>query len=55
LVSAGQEIPPGVLAAGVPATVKRSIEGTPSEFWVKGNPAAYQDLARRHREGVAEV
>jgi hypothetical protein len=27
------------------------IEGTNAEFWVKGNPAAYQELARRYRAG----
>lgn len=55
VVSAGDQIPSGVLVAGAPAKVKRAIEGTPSEFWVKGNPAAYQDLARRHRDGIAEL
>jgi carbonic anhydrase/acetyltransferase-like protein (isoleucine patch superfamily) len=49
------EIPEGVLAAGVPAQVKREIAGTPSEFWVKMNPTAYAELARRHRDGVREV
>src|SRR5436309_5100084 len=38
VVSANQEIPSGVLAAGAPAQVKRPIDGTPSEFWVKANP-----------------
>lgn len=52
VVSSNQEIPDGVLAAGVPAQVKRAIEGTPSEFWVKANPAAYRELAQRHRDGV---
>ena len=52
VVPAGAEIPSDVLAAGTPAQVKRPIEGTPSEFWVKTNPGAYQELARRHREGV---
>lgn len=52
VVSAETEIPPGVLAAGAPAVVKRPIEGTPAEFWVTANPAAYADLAQRHREGV---
>lgn len=55
VVSSNQDIPPGVLAAGVPAQVKRQIEGTASEFWVKANPAAYQELAQRHRSGVAPV
>jgi carbonic anhydrase/acetyltransferase-like protein (isoleucine patch superfamily) len=55
VVPAGMEIPEGVLAAGVPAAVKRPIAGTPSELWVKTNPAAYAELAQRHRAGVTEV
>lgn len=41
-----------VHAIGVPAKVKGPIAGTPSEFWVKANPEAYRDLARRYRAGV---
>lgn len=52
VVPSGMEIPEGVLAAGVPAQVKREIAGTQSEFWVKMNPSAYADLAQRHRAGV---
>jgi len=52
VVPAGMEIPEGVLAAGVPAQVKRPIAGTPSEFWVTANPQAYRDLSARHRTGV---
>jgi len=55
VVSSGEQIPTGVLAAGSPAKVKRPIEGTPSEFWVKANPGAYQELARRHAAGVSPV
>jgi carbonic anhydrase/acetyltransferase-like protein (isoleucine patch superfamily) len=55
LVPSGADIPAGVLAAGSPAVVKRPIEGTPAEFWVKMNPQAYADLARAHREGIAEI
>jgi carbonic anhydrase/acetyltransferase-like protein (isoleucine patch superfamily) len=55
VVPAGMEIPEGVLAAGVPAQVKRAIAGTPSEFWVTANPGAYADLAERHRSGVEEL
>src|SRR3954453_22854945 len=33
-VAAGAEIPDGVLAAGSPAVVKRSIDGTPAQLWV---------------------
>ena len=55
VVPAGMEIPDGVLAAGVPAQVKRPIAGTPSEFWITANPQAYRELAARHRDGVSEV
>lgn len=55
VVSSNQQIPPGVLAAGVPAQVKREIAGTPSEFWVTANPAAYRELAQRHRVGVEPI
>lgn len=55
LVAAGADIPPGVLAAGSPAVVKRELAGTPAEFWVQTNPAAYAELAVRHRNGIALV
>lgn len=55
VVPANAVVPDGMLAAGSPAEVKRSIEGTASEFWVKVNPDAYRDLARRHREGLTGV
>jgi carbonic anhydrase/acetyltransferase-like protein (isoleucine patch superfamily) len=55
LVAAGAEIPDDVLAAGVPAVVKRSLPGTAAEFWVQMNPGAYAELARRHRAGLQEV
>ena len=55
LVPANAEIPAGVLVAGSPAEVKRPIEGTGAEFWVKMNPGAYADLAVRHRNGVEPV
>lgn len=55
LVASGAEIPDEVLVVGSPAKVKGPIAGTAAEFWVKVNPEAYQDLARRHRNGVSEV
>src|SRR2546425_10249467 len=55
LVAAEAVIPPGVLAAGSPAVVKRPIDGTPAEFWVRTNPGAYRALAGRHRLGVRQV
>ncbi len=48
-------IPDGVLAAGTPAQVKRSIAGTPSEEWVTGNPGRYARLAVLHRDNIREL
>ncbi len=48
-------IPDGMLAAGTPATVKRSILGTPSEEWVTGNPGRYAWLAVEHRDNIREI
>jgi carbonic anhydrase/acetyltransferase-like protein (isoleucine patch superfamily) len=55
LVQPGVQIPPGVLAAGVPAVVKRPIAGTPAEMWVKLNPTYYPALARRHIGGIRPI
>jgi carbonic anhydrase/acetyltransferase-like protein (isoleucine patch superfamily) len=55
LVKAGMQIPPGVLAAGVPAVVKREITGTAAEFWVKMNPVYYPELAQRHVQGIERI
>ena len=55
VVLAGVEIPAGMLAAGAPAEVKRSILGSPSEAWVTDNPAAYAQIAKMHIEGLREV
>jgi carbonic anhydrase/acetyltransferase-like protein (isoleucine patch superfamily) len=55
LVQSGVEIPPGMLAAGVPAVVKRALAGTPAELWVKMNPTYYPALARKHVAGIREV
>jgi carbonic anhydrase/acetyltransferase-like protein (isoleucine patch superfamily) len=55
LVPTGAVIPEGVLAAGSPAEVKRSIAGTPAEMWVTMNPPVYAELAQRHKAGVALV
>ena len=52
LVAAGAVIPPGVLAAGSPAVVKKELAGTPAEMWVKVNPTYYPALAQRHRAGL---
>jgi carbonic anhydrase/acetyltransferase-like protein (isoleucine patch superfamily) len=55
LVTPGTEIPPEMLALGVPCKVKGPLAGTPAERWVKVNPAGYQALAQRHRLGVKPV
>ena len=55
MVAAGAEIPEGVLAAGSPAVVKRALEGTAAEWWVRMNPPAYADLARRHAVGIVRL
>ena len=52
LVPSGARIPPGVLAAGIPAKVKRELAGTPAEEWVKLNPVYYPELAKRHAVGI---
>jgi carbonic anhydrase/acetyltransferase-like protein (isoleucine patch superfamily) len=52
VVAAGAEIPPGVLAAGSPAVVKRELAGTPAEMWVQMNPTYYPALAQRHVAGL---
>lgn len=54
LVSPGTEIPEGVLAAGSPAVVKRSLDG-PAAGWVARNPSSYQELARRHAASLRLV
>lgn len=55
LVPAGMEVPDEMLAIGVPAKIKGPIAGTPAEFWVNLNPAVYQDLAKRHAEGLVRL
>jgi carbonic anhydrase/acetyltransferase-like protein (isoleucine patch superfamily) len=52
LVTPGTEIPEGVLAIGTPAKVRGPLAGTPAEWWVRANPAGYQALAKRHKDGV---
>jgi carbonic anhydrase/acetyltransferase-like protein (isoleucine patch superfamily) len=55
VVRSNDVVPDGVLVAGVPAAVKGEIAGTPSELWVKMNPAVYRELAQRHLTGLAQV
>ena len=55
LVPSRAQIPPGVLAAGVPAVVKRELAGTAAQEWVKLNPAYYPELAQRHIAGITRI
>jgi carbonic anhydrase/acetyltransferase-like protein (isoleucine patch superfamily) len=55
LVPAGQFVPEGFLVAGAPAEVKRPVEGSPAEMWVRMNPPAYAELAQRHLRGITPV
>ena len=55
LVSPGMQIPPGMFVAGVPAVVKRPLEGTPAQMWVDLNPTHYPALAQRHIAGIRPI
>ena len=50
----GNEIPPGHLAAGVPATVKKPLGGS-SDRWVGMAAKKYQDRAATYREKLKRV
>jgi carbonic anhydrase/acetyltransferase-like protein (isoleucine patch superfamily) len=47
VVGEGQEIPPGVVAAGVPAVVKKALDGSSRE-WVRSAALQYQTLRARY-------
>lgn len=49
VVPEGADIPAGSLVAGVPAKVRRDLDGEQIEA-LRQNAATYVDLARRHRE-----
>jgi carbonic anhydrase/acetyltransferase-like protein (isoleucine patch superfamily) len=49
VVREGQEIPAGVLAAGVPAVLKKEVDGS-SRRWVETAAAEYRELRRRYLE-----
>lgn len=51
-VTPGTTIPPETVATGTPARVRGPLEGS-AQWWVDNNPTAYQELARRHRSGIA--
>jgi carbonic anhydrase/acetyltransferase-like protein (isoleucine patch superfamily) len=49
VVREGQEIPGGVVAAGVPAVVKKRVDAS-SRRWVETAAAEYRELRRRYLE-----
>jgi carbonic anhydrase/acetyltransferase-like protein (isoleucine patch superfamily) len=51
VVREGQEVPPGVVAAGVPAAVKKEVDGS-SRVWIAGAAAHYRELRGRYLEEV---
>ena len=52
LIPEGFEVPPGALAAGVPATIKRTgVSGD----WVDGAVKQYVSSARRYRAGLRRL
>ena len=54
VVREDQEIPPEVLAAGVPAKVKKSLEGSSSE-WVEMAAREYQSLRLKYMGRVEQL
>src|SRR6267143_554231 len=50
----GVHIPPGQLAAGVPATVKKALDGS-SNHWVGTTAQHYRDRAVRYRAGLKPI
>jgi carbonic anhydrase/acetyltransferase-like protein (isoleucine patch superfamily) len=49
VVREGQEIPPGVVVAGVPAVVKKKVDGS-SRRWIETAASEYRELRRRYLE-----
>jgi len=54
LLQEGQEVPPGYLAAGVPATVKKQLAGSSSN-WVAIAAKHYRERAVKYRAGLKPV
>jgi len=50
----GMEVPPGHMAAGVPATVKKVLDGS-SNSWVSTTAKHYQDRAVAYRAKLKPV
>jgi carbonic anhydrase/acetyltransferase-like protein (isoleucine patch superfamily) len=51
VVTVGTKIPPGVLAAGAPAKIKKQISGA-SAWWIERSAAHYVRLAERYRAEI---
>jgi carbonic anhydrase/acetyltransferase-like protein (isoleucine patch superfamily) len=51
VVGEGTQIPPGVLAAGIPAVVKKELAGS-SQRWVETAAVEYQSLRLRYINGA---
>ena len=52
VVTEGLAIPPRTLAAGVPAKVKKELDGSSAQ-WVSRAAAKYRELAKDHRAAVS--
>lgn len=51
VLAEGSEVPAGMLAAGVPAAVKKELSGSSAE-WVARPAAHYRELAAIYRQGL---
>src|SRR5574341_1354699 len=54
VASEGMRIPPRTLAAGVPARIKKELDGS-SAHWVSISAATYRELASQHRQAMNEL
>lgn len=54
VLTEGSEVPPGHLAAGVPATVKKPLAGS-SDGWVASSARHYQERSVRYRAGLERL
>jgi carbonic anhydrase/acetyltransferase-like protein (isoleucine patch superfamily) len=52
VVREGDEIPPGVVAAGIPAVVKKEVDGS-SRRWIENAAAHYRELRRRYLDELS--
>lgn len=50
----GMEVPPGHLAAGVPAVIKKELDGS-SKNWVGTSAQHYRDRVPRYRSGLKTI